>query len=280
VSTPKPRLAPEGEPFAPDLSDALCDLLTRELADAVLFNALRMADTSVVPNDPAGFVLFVLGSLDVAVERCAGRVAADDLLTRVQPLLSRARAQVVTSASAPSSDVAPRSYPALPAIDEPVIGVDESGVHSLPEDWRPLPLQDFPSHDSASHDLASHDLALEDPASDPTLLIASADAVARNDLRRLLEAAGYRVVAAPDGHVALALCVRYEPTLVITDLEMPRVTGKELLSSIKLALAKRAPPVIMLTEVPLAPVSGVLEQVAKPVSPRAILDLVHDALGQ
>jgi DNA-binding response OmpR family regulator len=62
-----------------------------------------------------------------------------------------------------------------------------------------------------------------------------------------LRGAGYAVTTARDGEEGLELAARVHPALVITDLQMPRMSGLEL--ALKLAATDygRRTPVMMLT---------------------------------
>jgi DNA-binding response OmpR family regulator len=50
----------------------------------------------------------------------------------------------------------------------------------------------------------------------------------RDALRLLLESEGYLVTTAADGQDALDAALRLQPDIVLTDIEMPRMTGYEL----------------------------------------------------
>ncbi|OJF12043.1 response regulator [Couchioplanes caeruleus] len=52
-------------------------------------------------------------------------------------------------------------------------------------------------------------------------------------LRRALERAGHEVVAATDGAEALEAVRRHKPDVVITDVDMPRMSGLELCRAIR-----------------------------------------------
>ena len=71
------------------------------------------------------------------------------------------------------------------------------------------------------------------------ILVADDDPTSLEGLRSLLESWGYVVDTAPDGQAALDQLPIAHPELVITDLVMPRMTGLELLESIR-----RKPPII------------------------------------
>ncbi|CAK0744099.1 two-component system, chemotaxis family, chemotaxis protein CheY [Azospirillaceae bacterium] len=62
-----------------------------------------------------------------------------------------------------------------------------------------------------------------------------------------LESAGYEVFAATDGMDALERLKTTEVDLVITDLNMPRLTGIELIKKLRAMPAFKFMPVVMLT---------------------------------
>ncbi len=66
-----------------------------------------------------------------------------------------------------------------------------------------------------------------------TILVADDEAMARLNLQVFLEHLGYRVLTAPDGRAALALCEREHPDLVLTDLRMPGMDGTELIRALR-----------------------------------------------
>jgi CheY-like chemotaxis protein len=50
----------------------------------------------------------------------------------------------------------------------------------------------------------------------------------------VLVSAGHEVISAPDGSLGLALYARHQPTIVITDLEVPAVSGLEVIEHVRL----------------------------------------------
>ena len=100
-----------------------------------------------------------------------------------------------------------------------------------------------------------------------------------------LRNAGYDVVTAVDGEDGFELAGQELPDLVITDFQMPYMTGLELCR----ALASNGPtahiPVLILTargyaledqDLKIGNIKGVL---SKPFSPRAVLQLVKETLS-
>jgi two-component system alkaline phosphatase synthesis response regulator PhoP len=100
-----------------------------------------------------------------------------------------------------------------------------------------------------------------------------------------LRNAGYEVVTAVDGEDGYELAGQHVPDLIITDFQMPYMTGLELCR----ALATNGPtahiPVLILTargyaledeDLAIGNIKGVL---SKPFSPRAVLQLVKETLS-
>jgi two-component system, NtrC family, response regulator GlrR len=77
------------------------------------------------------------------------------------------------------------------------------------------------------------------------ILVADDDPDALEGLRSLLELWGYQVETASDGRAALDRLPKIHPSLVITDVVMPRMSGLELLQAIRRKLPTL--PVIVMT---------------------------------
>lgn len=99
-----------------------------------------------------------------------------------------------------------------------------------------------------------------------------------------LRNAGYEVVTAGDGEEAFDLALEAQPHLIITDFQMPYMTGLELCRALAKNEATQAIPVIILTargyaldEADLA-VGNIRDVVGKPFSPRAILEQIEKIL--
>ncbi len=106
------------------------------------------------------------------------------------------------------------------------------------------------------------------------------------DLLRLLairlEAAGYRIETAANGHEALARASIERPQLVITDMQMPGMDGAALFDALR--VQHPLLPVIILTahgsipDAVAATQQGVFGYLTKPYEPKALLELVARAL--
>jgi two-component system NtrC family response regulator len=67
----------------------------------------------------------------------------------------------------------------------------------------------------------------------PVILVVDDDASLRRVLEYNLTAAGYSVVAAASGEEGLSLFATTRPSLIITDMNMPGISGLQLLASVK-----------------------------------------------
>ena len=100
-----------------------------------------------------------------------------------------------------------------------------------------------------------------------------------------LARAGYSVECAADGQAAWETISRERPDLLITDLQMPRLGGLELIERLRQRPETHDLPVIVITAKgfelkphELAEKWGVLAVLGKPFSPRELLRLVESAI--
>lgn len=99
-----------------------------------------------------------------------------------------------------------------------------------------------------------------------------------------LRNAGYRVITAQDGEEGFEAAVNEQPDLIITDYQMPFMTGLELCEKLKAQAATAATPALMLTargfsltdeDITRTNIAGVL---SKPFSPREVLARVQELI--
>ena len=101
-----------------------------------------------------------------------------------------------------------------------------------------------------------------------------------------LRNAGYDVLTAKDGEEGYETACRELPQLVITDFQMPYMTGLELCRALKDNEETACIPVIMLTARGYAlddedlEIGNIRDVLSKPFSPRSILDQVESLLVQ
>ncbi|MCK0509430.1 Hpt domain-containing protein [Aromatoleum anaerobium] len=85
------------------------------------------------------------------------------------------------------------------------------------------------------------------PVRAPTVMVVDDSLTVRKITGRLLEREGYRVVAAKDGVDALERLLEAVPDVILSDIEMPRMDGFDLLRNIRADERTRDVPVIMIT---------------------------------
>jgi two-component system alkaline phosphatase synthesis response regulator PhoP len=97
---------------------------------------------------------------------------------------------------------------------------------------------------------------------------------------------GYEVIAANNGAEAYDLICSEHPDIVVTDYQMPLMTGVELIERLRSNDATRNLPVILLTARSFAISQeqqeslGVTACLSKPFSPKELLKSIQDALYQ
>ena len=97
---------------------------------------------------------------------------------------------------------------------------------------------------------------------------------------------GYEVISADNGAEAFDLALKDKPDIIVTDFQMPIMTGMELIGKLRQHDATKDIPVIMLTARSFAVpqeqqealrISGCL---SKPFSPKELLGHIEDILYQ
>ena len=115
------------------------------------------------------------------------------------------------------------------------------------------------------------------------VLVADDDAPIANVVAHKLRNAGLEVVVAMDGQEAYERALAERPDLIITDLQMPGLSGLEV--SQRLAAQGGGIPTILLTakgfEIGPEAIQGlpIRRVMTKPFSPRELLGYVREALG-
>jgi DNA-binding response OmpR family regulator len=116
----------------------------------------------------------------------------------------------------------------------------------------------------------------------PTILLADDDPTIADSLAPFLERAGFHVMVVSDGIVALDKAQKHHPDLIILDVLMPRMDGRETLR--RLRKSKIWTPTILLTQVgeaserALALEEGADDYLNKPFDPHELLARVRAVL--
>jgi len=119
----------------------------------------------------------------------------------------------------------------------------------------------------------------------PLILIADDRPSSRELLRTVLERAGYAVVEAEDGEEALAHARSGEPSLILLDLQMPRLDGYAVLEQLRSDERLRSIPVLALTASAMRGdrerilAAGFTDYLAKPAGPELLRDTVARLLN-
>ena len=115
------------------------------------------------------------------------------------------------------------------------------------------------------------------------ILIADDEPIIRMDLREMLESKGYQVTEASDGKKALALLLEEQFDLAILDINMPKISGLEVIQNIS---KSKEIPIILLTAycqnevVTSALEMGVFGYLVKPVREEQLFPSIQLALAQ
>ncbi len=183
---------------------------------------------------------------------------------------------------APAADVLPAfepsvdDTPAATAADEPLLAftLDEPVVDNVgaPPAAEPAPAAELTRHEiepaAPQDDVAPPSVAAAPPvdrepapvvapppaappppadAGPARLLVVDDSAVVRAKLRKVLEGGGHKVDVAKDGREALALLAAGRYTLMVTDLEMPTMSGFELIAAVQTSAGLAALPIVAIT---------------------------------
>lgn len=94
-------------------------------------------------------------------------------------------------------------------------------------------------------------------------------------VRVTLESAGYEVVEAHNGAAALERAKESRPDLVVTDLMMPVMNGRELIDRLRSDPETGSIPILILSANSSLRIGGADAALAKPFAPDALLENVR-----
>ena len=126
---------------------------------------------------------------------------------------------------------------------------------------------------------------MDEPAAEKVVVIADDSISVRKFVGRILEKAGYCVKLASDGLEAADLSRRWVVTWLITDIEMPRMNGYELMSHLRQDPATRRIPVLVVTSRAgakhreRAMKEGAASFLTKPVQEEQLLAVVEELMN-
>jgi chemosensory pili system protein ChpA (sensor histidine kinase/response regulator) len=122
--------------------------------------------------------------------------------------------------------------------------------------------------------------ATAEPARAPLVMVVDDSLTVRRVTQRLLVREGYRVVTAKDGLDALERLGEERPTVLLSDIEMPRMDGFDLVRNVRADARLAGLPVIMITSRiaqkhrDYAAELGVDHYLGKPYSEEELLGLI------
>jgi len=85
------------------------------------------------------------------------------------------------------------------------------------------------------------------PGGPPVVLVAEDDAEARMVMRETLQRHGFEVVEAADGRQALEAARRYAPDLIVLDLRMPAVHGRDVIRILRKQSTTTSVPIVVVS---------------------------------
>jgi CheY-like chemotaxis protein len=109
------------------------------------------------------------------------------------------------------------------------------------------------------------------------ILVVENDDTTREVLAVLLQGEGYEVASAPTGVEALKICAAWGPSLILLDLYMPEMDGKEFAQRYRETAGPHAPIVLLSASSETDAVMreiGAQETIHKPFDIEQILDVV------
>ena len=107
----------------------------------------------------------------------------------------------------------------------------------------------------------------------------------RQMLQIILQNSGHDVVCAEDGKQAIDMATEQQFELVLSDFNMPQLTGPEFITMLRLLPQYRFTPVLLLTtetdedKKNLGRVSGASGWLKKPFDPEQLIDTVNSLLN-
>ena len=142
------------------------------------------------------------------------------------------------------------------------------------------------SPDAATDTLVPYAEAPEPKASEQWLLLIDDSMSIRKFVGRMLESAGYEVDTAVDGEDGLRKASAQNYRLIITDLEMPKLNGYEVIQGLRSRPQTQQTPIIVMTtragdkHRQMALNIGASSYIAKPVEERALIREVERWIGK
>jgi two-component system cell cycle response regulator DivK len=117
-----------------------------------------------------------------------------------------------------------------------------------------------------------------------TILYVEDNEYNRKIVRQLFSGSSYRLIEAHDGEDGVAVAQKELPSLILMDVQLPKMSGLEATRTLKADARTKDIPVIIITSFALsgdrekAAEAGATNYLAKPYSPRELLAIVRQYL--
>ena len=122
--------------------------------------------------------------------------------------------------------------------------------------------------------------------SEKTILYVEDNEYNRKIVRQLFSRTSYRLIEAVDGEDGVAMAQKELPSLILMDVQLPKMSGLEATRALKADSRTGDIPIIVITSFALsgdrekAAEAGATDYLAKPYSPRELLELVRQYLPE
>jgi chemosensory pili system protein ChpA (sensor histidine kinase/response regulator) len=139
---------------------------------------------------------------------------------------------------------------------------------------------------TSADSLVPYSEASEPKASEKWLLLIDDSLSIRKFVGRMLESAGYKVDTAVDGEEGLRKASVQNYRLILTDLEMPKLNGYEVIQGLRSRAQTQQTPIIVMTtragdkHRQMALNIGASAYITKPVDERALIQEVDRWMGK
>ncbi|MBX3229062.1 MAG: response regulator [Labilithrix sp.] len=118
----------------------------------------------------------------------------------------------------------------------------------------------------------------DDAGHAPVVLVIDDEENDRELVARVLAKRGFHVEVASSGQAGIELAARLKPAAIVLDVNMPRMSGWDVLSALKLSEKTSSIPVVMLTvmhQEEIGRALGAVDYLIKPLQPRALVEVLR-----